>query len=215
MHRAAVVITAVLVAMFALMVPATAEPVSAQEANSDMTTAVNATNAFWAAHWSQYFTGQYQAPRSIGLYDSRVTDYPCKSWGGVPTSNNAWYCQDTDSVGFDTNFMSKVFNLGDSFLYLVAAHEWGHAIQARLQSSLKYQAQELQADCFAGAALTGAAKDGKLTWEQGDTTELANSLIAVGDKYAWTKVGDHGSPQERINNFNAGANGGVQACVPH
>jgi predicted metalloprotease len=204
-----------LAAMLGLASPVSAEPVSATEANQDMTTAVNATNAFWAAHWSQFFTGQYSAPRSVGLYDSRVTDYPCRSWGGVPTANNAWYCADTDSVGFDTNFMSRVFNLGDSFLYLVAAHEWGHAIQQRLQSSLKYQAQELQADCLAGAALIGATRDGNLTWDADDSQELAASLTNVGDQYAWTKVGDHGSPAERIANFNQGANGGVLACVPH
>jgi predicted metalloprotease len=172
---------------------------------------VQVTSDYWNRHWSQNFTGPYSAPKVTGLYDSRRAPIPCQSWGGVSTSNNAWYCSTTDAVGFDVPFMQRVFQLGNTFLYLVVAHEWGHAIQQRLDSRLVSQAKELQADCFAGAVLYGAAADGKLKWENGDTQELARDLTNVADKYPWTKVGDHGSPTQRINSFGTGK-GGPKAC---
>jgi predicted metalloprotease len=108
--------------------------------------------------------------------------------------------------------MDRVFQLGNTFLYLVVAHEWGHAIQARLASNLVSQAKELQADCLAGAVLYGAAADGRLKWENGDTQELARDLTNVADQYPWTKSSDHGNPQQRIDKFSAGR-GGPKACL--
>lgn len=205
-----------LIVAFALASPSPgrAEPITPQEADSDMAAALNVTDGFWRKHWSEYFSGSYSSPKVVGLYDSRKTPMPCASWGNIPTSNNAWYCSTTDSVGFDLDFMEDVYSLGDSFIYLVVAHEWGHAIQARLNSTLQFQAKELQADCFAGAVLYGAAKDGTLQWEAGDAQEIANSLTAVADKYPWTKVSDHGDAGQRIANFNVGK-GGPKACLPH
>jgi predicted metalloprotease len=109
--------------------------------------------------------------------------------------------------------MAQVYALGDSFIYLVVAHEWGHAIQARLAPNLRSRQLELQADCFAGAALYGAARDGTLYWDDGDLDEITTSLTRVADKYPWTNVGDHGSPTQRINAFLRGA-GGPQKCLP-
>jgi predicted metalloprotease len=94
------------------------------------------------------------------------------------------------------------------------AHEWGHAIQARLDQSLNSQASELQADCLAGAVLYGAVRDGTLTFEEGDVKEIATALTAVSDETPWTSVADHGDPFERTGAFDQGRRGGVPACLP-
>jgi predicted metalloprotease len=188
-----------------------ADPISPQEADIDQNIAYRTADGYWATHWSQYFTGRYIPPSVRGLYDSRQVQVLC---GGVPLlPKNAWYCRSEDFVVFDLAFMQQVYALGDSFIYLVVAHEWGHAMQARLGSNLQFVASELQADCFAGAVLYGAARDGELQWEAGDTQELANSLNAVADKYPWTKVSDHGNAAQRIANFKTGQ-AGPAACVP-
>lgn len=190
---------------------AAAESLTPAEANADQQLAYRAADGFWRTHWSQVFTGSYASPVNVGLYDSRQGAIPC---AGVDwTSNNAWYCATTDSVGFDLVFMQRVFELGDSFIYFVVAHEWGHAIQARLADNLKTAQFELQADCFAGAALSGASRDGFLQFEAGDEQELLNSLNSVADKYPWTKVGDHGSAAQRIAAFRQGFDGPA-ACLP-
>jgi len=49
--------------------------------------------------------------------------------------------------------------IGRAWVYLIIAHEWGHAIQARLSRRMVSVAAELQADCLAGATLAGAQRD--------------------------------------------------------
>lgn len=191
--------------------PAHAEPLTPQEADADQLLAYSATNGYWARHWSEFFAGSYSSPNVTGLYDSRVTPIPCA--GSLWTSDNAWYCAATDSVGFDLAFMERVYELGDSFIYFVVAHEWGHAIQARLNPDYQRMAGELQADCLAGAALFGAARDGAIRWEAGDMQELAATLTNVADKFPWTNVGDHGNASQRTASLNTGA-AGPMACFP-
>lgn len=189
-----------------------AEPVSPQEADADQVTAYRTADGYWGTHWSQYFTGPYISPTVRGLYDSRQVPMFCG--GAHVPPGNAFYCPSEDFLAFDLAFMEQVYALGDSFIYLVVAHEWGHAVQARLRSNLQAVAHELQADCFAGAALYGATRDGALRWDADDTQELVNSLRAVADKFPWTKVSDHGNASQRIANFEQGQ-GGPVACVPH
>jgi predicted metalloprotease len=190
---------------------AAAEPVTPREANSDQLQAYQSVDGYWRTHWAEFFTGRYTTPHVVGIYDSRMNPMPCD--GRFWTSNNAWYCKSTDSLGFDLQYMEQVFDLGDSFIYLVVAHEWGHAVQARLAPQLQARQLELQADCFAGAALYGAGRDGTLLWDDGDLDELTSSLTRVADKYPWTDVGDHGNPSQRISAFLEGA-GGPQKCLP-
>lgn len=102
---------------------------------------------------------------------------------------------------------------GDSWPYLIVAHEWGHAVQNRLNVGLRAVAEELQADCFAGATLQGAIKDGTLKWEEGDTDEIISSLQKMGDITPWTNPKDHGDISERISHFDKGVQGGVDSCL--
>ena len=103
--------------------------------------------------------------------------------------------------------------IGDAWVYLIIAHEWGHAIQARLRADQVSVAAELQADCLAGATLFGAAERGLLRFERGDTQELQETLAAVADDFPWTTESDHGDARQRISAFNQGAQGGVRACL--
>ena len=188
-----------------------ANPVTPAEADSDFIVASQGVDGYWRQHWSDYFTGGYSSPNVVGLYDSRQGPIPCN--GDFGTSNNAWYCGATDSVGFDLVFMENVYDLGDSFIYLVVAHEWGHAVQARLNDDLQAVRRELQADCLAGAGLSGAAGDGAIEFEDGDAAELIDSLNAVADEYPWTTTGDHGNADQRIAAFRRGFDG-PEACLP-
>jgi predicted metalloprotease len=110
--------------------------------------------------------------------------------------------------------MNRSQEVGDAWVYLVIAHEWGHAIQQRISLSLNDRQSELQADCLAGATLFGAVEDGSLQLEEGDVKEIANSLTLVADETPWTNSSDHGDPFERIGAFDTGRNGGVRACLP-
>ena len=179
----------------------------------DTEAAIRVTDRFWADHWSGLFPGIYRPPRVLGSYDGASPTVP--TCGGVRlTDNNALYCLPEDYLAWDRDLMAAGYRLGDSWVYLVIAHEWAHAIQQRLNRQLVSVAAELQADCLAGATLFGAARDGTLRFEEGDARELREALTVLADDTPWTRPGDHGNAQQRIAAFARGREGGVTACLP-
>jgi hypothetical protein len=202
---------------------------------SDYTTALAITNQYWATHFSEYVPGGIYNPPGLlnirpdlglGFYDAiGTTDDRTLSPDGdrVPCGtiqlydNNAIYCglpfaPGSDYIAFDYSFMNRAHTLGDMFIYFVVAHEWAHAIQARVDASAHSQRYELQADCIAGGTISGMVNDGALILDAGDSEELWNILIDRADQFEWTKIGDHGSAAQRINAYNQGANYGVNSC---
>lgn len=184
----------------------------------DVNTAIQTTNDFWTRHWSDYFTGSYVPPKIFGKYNgmyvSNDSRFPGPTCGGdPPLANNAYYCNPEDYLAWDLVLMDRAYDLGDAFLYYVIAHEWGHAIQNRLNGSLVAVAKELQADCLSAATLYGNVADGTLQLEPGDEAEITNALANVADTTPWANSQSHGSPFERIDWFDAGRKGGVATCL--
>lgn len=180
---------------------------------SDITTAERVVSKFWARHWGDFFPGTYSPPTVLGMYDGTAPNPPMCGSEPLPP-NNAVYCPRADFLAWDVGLMSKGYEDGDAWPYMVIAHEWGHAIQARVGHSLTLTADELQADCLAGATLFGAALDGDLRLEPGDQGELAIGLSRLGDETPWTRTEDHGDSFQRINAFDQGRLGGILPCFP-
>jgi predicted metalloprotease len=187
------------------------DSVNRDNLDTDERDAVDATNAFWRETLPEDFRQSYRSPQVPGGYVGENGP----SCGGQPSVPfNAFYCPSQDFLAWDENLMAAGYQrIGDAWVYLIIAHEWGHAIQARLRADQVSVAAELQADCFAGATLFGAAERGLLQFERGDTQELQETLTAVADDYPWTEQSDHGDAQQRISSFNQGAKGGVRACL--
>lgn len=187
------------------------EDVDQGDLAGDEESAVGATDAFWRQAFPEEFRGSYRPPEVRGGY--RGTNGPtCSGQQSVPF--NAFYCPSEDFLAWDDNLMAAGYQqIGDAWVYLIIAHEWAHAIQARLQADQVSVAAELQADCLAGATLFGAAERGLLAFERGDTEELAQTLAAVADDYPWTQESDHGNAQQRTSAFSRGAEGGPSVCV--
>jgi len=178
---------------------------------NDEKDAVNSTDAFWNRHFTELFGSTYRSPQVSGGYAGN-NGPRCGGEPSVPF--NAFYCSNGDFLAWDENLMAAGYQqIGDAWVYLIIAHEWGHAIQARLDRTLVSPAAELQADCLAGASLQGAAQDGLITIEPGDPEELRKTLVAVADDFPWTSERDHGNAQERVSAFSNGAKGGVAACI--
>ncbi len=190
-----------------------ASGVTIDELADDLRSAQTVVDGFWAKHWADYYTGTYKPPTVQGLYDGTdPADTP--TCDGEPLeAYNAYYCDSEDYVAWDANLLVDGADLiGDSWVYLIVAHEWGHAIQARLEDKLVSSAYELQADCLGAAALYGAVTDGTLQLEPGDDQELIGSLSTLADQMPWTMAADHGDPFQRVQAFTTGRNGGVEAC---
>lgn len=184
----------------------------------DIEGGITVADRFWTDHWADFFTGEYVPPRihgDNGLYDGvdSTTDPGCGGQALGP--ENAFYCIPEDFVAWDLGLMVNGYADGDAWVYLVIAHEWGHAIQARISGDLVAQQSELQADCLAGAAIFGVDADtGGQVIEEGDLAEITAALSRLADTTAWTSEGDHGDPFQRIGAFDDGKEGGVPACLP-
>jgi uncharacterized protein len=195
-------------------VPEAVPEITVEEMVEDMNSAEAVVDDYWNTHWADFFTGGYSRPNVVGLYDGTDSANAPTCDGETLQPDNAYYCIPEDYVAWDSTLMARGFEIGDAWPYLVIAHEWGHAVQARLDSSLRADANELQADCFAGAVLFGAQQDGTLQFESGDQSELVTALSTLGDETPWTNSEDHGDPFQRVEAFNAGRSGGVPSCLP-
>ena len=192
----------------------TAPAVTAEEIDQEISDAIDVVGAFWSAHFSEFYTGGDEYIPPSGFIPYFAPDLPsCAGKEVVPF--NALYCFPDNTVLWDQDLMDFMYvNGGDAAIYLVIAHEWGHAIQSQISDDSLWKALELQADCFAGAALYGAAADGNFEWEDGDTAEITNALTSLADETEWTNTDDHGDPLDRIDAFNDGRVGGVEGCYP-
>lgn len=215
--------------------PATTEPIETTEPDEahiadslykDTADAVAVTEGFW----NDTFNGWdvvWHGPSlwaGNGFYDSATRDGAGAEWwaegpvcGERAPEDNAFFCS-TGEVAWDRPLMEAGYaGLGRSFVYVVVAHEWGHAAQQRFIADGEGPAvlveEELQADCLAGTTIAGAVNLGYLEPEVADTEELSNTLAAMGDQGRWHGAGDHGSAEERVTWFRTGFDGGIEACL--
>lgn len=164
--------------------------------------------------WQREFEARgwrYQSPTRIQGYAQRI-----RTGCGLASLNNAFYCQLTHGIYYDTNLLAREFDrVGDFASAVVIAHEWGHAVQGLrdIFRQSRYTIEtELQADCFAGAYARDANRRGLL--EPGDSDEAAELLYKIGDPahVPWYARGAHGSPQQRVGAFQKGFKAGLAVC---
>jgi uncharacterized protein len=179
--------------------------------SDDERDAIGVIDRYWQRHFPELTGRRYESPQVAGPYTGR-SGPRCGGQASVP--GNAFYCPSGDFLAWDEDLMRAGYDrIGDAWVYLIIAHEWGHAIQARLRRGQVSVAAELQADCLAGASLLGAVADGELRLEQGDEEEIARTLAVVADDFPWTDQSSHGNAAQRTAAFEAGANNGLRACI--
>ena len=191
-------------------VDAAPSPADTETRADDERAAVAITDEFW----NRWFADQglrYIPPTVAGGYVGNGGP-PCGGQPSVP--GNAYYCPVGNFVAWDEDLMRAGYTqIGDAWVYLVISHEWAHSIQAQLPDRFVSPAVELQADCLAGAALEGAAREGLVQIEPGDEEEIAQTLQAVADDYPWTDESSHGNARQRTAAFEAGVDNGVEGCL--
>jgi predicted metalloprotease len=180
---------------------------------------VDAAARYFQAVWAQIFASRgarYASPRLVSYTGS------VKSGCGVLGSNNASYCGADNRIYYDSVFLTRMMKNaaehlgtdGDYAPITVLAHEWGHAVQAQLDSASYIGLfRENMADCLAGAITQRANIDHHL--DRGDLEEAKYALAMGGDKAGTTWVFDpnaHGSSSTRVGEFMKGFRGGVRAC---
>lgn len=166
--------------------------------------AVDAVDKFWAASYTENFGGTYKSPNVLDPVNGSAGT-AC----GPMSADNAGYCAGGDTIAFGSEFLGRSGELGVLFIYDVVAHEWGHAIQERAKIGFN----ELGAECFAGAALSGAVRAGTLDIPDGDGAAIAKIAEEMGSSRPATRPSDHGTSEQQLNAYRRGWREGPKSCV--
>lgn len=177
---------------------------------------------FWAAELPEVFGIDYE-PISGGIYSWSADEElpPCVESIDM-IAGNAFYCSLADNVAWDDEGLIPDLygRFGDLSVAMVLAHEWGHAIQARVGMEARFTVTfEQQADCYAGAWVD-RVRDGGSEFFVVDGPALdqaVGGLLELGD-FVGSSPDDqnaHGSAFDRLNAFKEGLDDGADACATY
>jgi predicted metalloprotease len=179
---------------------------------TEITRHLRAVDDVWAEEYPQRWTGEFRSPLNVWSFDSADEDAMALCAGDLLPSDNAVFCPGDDSVIWDEQLMRTAWGEGEAALAVIVAHEWAHVVQYQYGFTEPWTALELQADCFAGAALAAAGARGTIEWSDAAEDRAASALAGYGDPEPWGQPGDHGDAVEREAAFRLGAAEGVDGC---
>lgn len=187
--------------------------------------------AWWRAEYPRLFGGAF-VPLEGGVYAAypeRTSPIPgCGSSADSTYQDvsdaGAFYCPLGDFIAYDDGEDGILFQLarqfGPSILAVVMAHEYGHAIQARLdllgrETPTIYTEQ--QADCYSGAWARRAwnSQIPGLPFTDADIELGMIALVFVRDPIGndVLELGGHGSAFDRIGAFQEGFYYNLEGCT--
>jgi predicted metalloprotease len=180
---------------------------------------------FWEEQFPEVFGQPFQSLEGgiFAAYPDRAEPIP--GCGEPQTAyqdveGNAFYCSLGDFMVYDDAFLipDLVEQLGRSAVGVVLAHEYGHAITARLnQFDQPTILKEQQADCFAGAWAAHVARgESDIAFGDEDIKAGLIAMIQVRDPVEASGTNDpaaHGTGFDRVGAFQDGFVGGVARCA--
>ena len=171
---------------------------------------------YWAEALPEAFGVPFTPPSRYTYY--RPEEGPGPRCGSEQApAKNAFYCPAGDFIAWDESGLVIPYYVqaGDFAAAFVLAHEFGHAMQARLPRQERLTVlSELQADCFAGAWARHVEQQGRL--EAGDLDEATLAVFSARDVPGteFTDPRAHGTGFERTRAFTDGYAEGPTACAP-
>lgn len=185
--------------------------------------AIAEAEAFWAEAYPAAY-GEELEPLTGGLY-AYGPDRELPACGGPVTyeevAENAFYCPLDDLIAWDTDNLTNdmLAEFGPYSLVIVAAHEYGHAIQERVPVGGPTILTEQQADCFAGAFTAHLAEGDDDAFEVtlDDLDAAIAGFLSLRDAVGTptTDPDAHGSAFDRVGAFQDGFLQGVEVCVEY
>jgi predicted metalloprotease len=188
--------------------------------------ALTDVTSFWQTNYPLVSGGQSLPALKGGIFSVDGGDLTpadkadaCLAQAPKAIQNNAFYCSIDDSVAYDrTGFLPQLATeFGPYFVALVFAHEFGHAIQARLGISNQPTIdKESQADCAAGA-FTASVLDFKSSHFRISAADLDKVLVGYiqlrdPSGTSITDAGSHGDGFDRLSALSDGIKNGVTYC---
>jgi len=177
---------------------------------------IGSLEEYWSKALPEELGATYSDPSRYAYYRPEEDQGP--SCGGEKAPpKNAFYCPAGDFIAWDeTGLLIPYYvQAGDFAAAFVLAHEFGHAMQARLpKKEARGVLNELQADCFAGAWAGEMQRKGVL--DPGDLDEATLAVFSARDLPGteFTDPAAHGTGFERTRAFSDGYEGGPKTCYP-
>jgi predicted metalloprotease len=187
-----------------------------EEYQATLESVIVSLEAYWSRALPDSFQVKYSGPSRYVYYrPEEQPGPPCEDQPAPP--RNALYCPAGDFIAWDESGLMIPYyvSAGDFAAAFVLAHEFGHAMQARLPRQEGFGVLvELQADCFAGAWARDVQDQGLL--EAGDLDEATLAVFSARDVpgTAFTDPRAHGSGFERTRAFADGYESGPTQCYP-
>lgn len=189
-----------------------------------VTRALRDVERFWSSAYPDVAGGAELTPVKGGYHPYTRTEPPPPCGGQVTEYQpNAFYCPDGDFIAWDAETLIPQLygDFGPLLVGFVMAHEYGHAIQARLRvTDQPTVVGEQQADCFAGAWLAtvlagrSTAFSG-VTPAQLDNTAAGMLLLRDQPGTAAQSPQAHGNAFDRIRALQDGVEKGVALCADY
>ena len=187
-----------------------------EEYNATLRSVFDSLEEYWAQALPETFGVEFTPPTRYVYY--RPDEQPGPRCGEERApAKNAFYCPAGDFIAWDESGLVIPYYVqaGDFAAAFVLAHEFGHAMQARLPQRERLTVlSELQADCFAGAWARYVQNQGRL--EAGDLDEATLAVFSARDVPGteFTDPRAHGTGFERTRAFTDGYAEGPGACAP-
>ena len=187
-----------------------------EEYNATLRSVFDSLEEYWAQALPETFGVEFTPPTRYVYY--RPDEQPGPRCGQEQApAKNAFYCPAGDFIAWDESGLVIPYYVqaGDFAAAFVLAHEFGHAMQARLPQRERLTVlSELQADCFAGAWARYVQNQGRL--EAGDLDEATLAVFSARDVPGteFTDPRAHGTGFERTRAFTDGYAEGPGACAP-
>jgi predicted metalloprotease len=178
--------------------------------------ALGLLDLYWSQTLPAEFGVEYTAPTRFVYYRPEEGPGPPCGEQEAP-AKNAFYCPVDDFIAWDESglLIPYYVGAGDFAAAFVLAHEYGHAMQARLPEQEELGVlRELQADCFAGAWAAFLGTQGVLS--PGDLDEATLAVFSARDlpNTDFTDPRAHGTGFERTRAFADGYESGAGSCSP-
>jgi predicted metalloprotease len=179
---------------------------------------------FWAATYPALADGAAFQPVQGGFHPYTRTSPP-PACGEEPAEYqpNAFYCPVGDFIAWDAEQLIPELQaeFGPLLVGVVMAHEYGHAVQARLRvPDQPTVVLEQQADCFAGAWVADALAGRSTVFRSVKPEELDSSvggLLQLRDQPGTPALAPqaHGNAFDRVRAYQEGVEQGATRCAAY
>ena len=193
-----------------------------QKSSDVVTKSLNDVERYWKGEYPKISGGKKFQAVTGGFHPYTENSPPLECGGqSAGYQPNAFYCPDGDYIAWDAqNLIPQLQeDYGPLLVGVVMAHEYGHAIQARLgNTGQQTVVLEQQADCFAGAWLADVQAGRSAAFKKPAAAQLDDTvagILMLRDQPGTPAVADgaHGNAFDRIRAFQEGVQQGPKKCA--